>query len=885
MVRHCGLVTAQNTPVPLKKISVRVEVKGFVADVSADLEYRNEEASPLEAVFTFPVDSDSAVYNFQATVDGKTIVAEIKEREQAQDAYDDAISSGQEAFLLEEDSSSSDIFTCRVGNLPPGCAVTVSFSLAQELPLEADGAVRFTLPAVLNPRYSPAGTQGPCITQASAPTDKPLYTLELEAHFHSPHGISRIQSNCQVTPVEFLNPDKTSAKLSLVKGHGFDRDVELLMFSENVHEPSAILEAGPRSAAPGTLMADPTVMVNLFPRFPEDLQDVPTGEFIFLMDRSGSMGMSMSHGNSRSRIQCAKDTMLLLLKSLPMGCFFNIYGFGSHFTSFFPKSVEYNQTSMQEALSQLKEIDADMGGTEILQPLSAIYTTPCVPGHPRQLFVFTDGEVSNTKQVLAEVQKNSPSHRCFSFGIGEGASTALIKGIAKAASGSYEFITGKDRMEPKVLRTLKYALQPSGTGVSLSWDLPPGVEAALLSPLPSTLFNQQKTIVYAQLKGQMDPDLECGVTLKYSLGEQPVQAETRFSLRPIECRSSSVHRLAAKALLGSLDLGSDRDTEQVKRRLVEISTQANVVCSRTAFIAINKELGQAVQGPLIRRDVPLFAANFPAHQMMRCLGAPLQRLCGAHHGLLPESCPPPPPPPAQMGIPVSGFAPQMMKFKGAHPGIAFESCPPPPSPPAQMGIPVSGFAPQMMKFKGAHPGIAFESCPPPPSPPAQMGIPVSGFAPQMMKFKGAHPGIAFGSCPPPPPPPAPMGIPVSGFADEDESLGPPAPDESPVLKLIALQNADGSWTPDPGLESLLGLSPGRVRGGLPLKDMDLTLWTTILAVIWLNAFAADSKDEWGLLVTKALSWVRARAGADLVECVKAGNRLLKTSILPGTLGL
>ncbi len=28
--------------------------------------------------------------------------------------------------------------------------------------------------------------------------------------------------------------------------------------------------------------------------------------------------------------------MLLLLKSLPMGCYFNIYGFGSNFESFFP---------------------------------------------------------------------------------------------------------------------------------------------------------------------------------------------------------------------------------------------------------------------------------------------------------------------------------------------------------------------------------------------------------------------------------------------------------------------------------------------------------------------------------------------------------------------
>ncbi|XP_072125822.1 uncharacterized protein [Mobula birostris] len=145
--------------------------------------------------------------------------------------------------------------------------------------------------------------------------------------------------------------------------------------------------------------------------------------------------------------------------------------------------------------------------------------------------------------------------------------------------------------------------------------------------------------------------------------------------------------------------------------------------------------------------------------------------------------------------------------------------------------------------------------------------------------------LAAASCPPPPPPPGHMGIPGSSYAADDESLGLPAPEEPPMLKLILLQNADGSWTPDPGLELLLGLSLGQVREGLPLKDMDLTLWTTILAVIWLNAFAADSKDEWDLLVKKALSWVKARAGADLMECVKAGNRLLKTSVLPETLGL
>ena len=40
--------------------------------------------------------------------------------------------------------------------------------------------------------------------------------------------------------------------------------------------------------------------------------------------------------------------------------------------------------------------------------------------------------------------------RCFSFGIGEGASSALINGLAKEGGGHAQFITGIDRMQPKV---------------------------------------------------------------------------------------------------------------------------------------------------------------------------------------------------------------------------------------------------------------------------------------------------------------------------------------------------------------------------------------------------------------------------------------------------
>ncbi len=50
--------------------------------------------------------------------------------------------------------------------------------------------------------------------------------------------------------------------------------------------------------------------------------------------------------------------------------------------------------------------------------------------------------------------------RCFSFGIGEGASTALITGMAREGSGHAQFITGTDRMQPKVRPAVKNRLDP-----------------------------------------------------------------------------------------------------------------------------------------------------------------------------------------------------------------------------------------------------------------------------------------------------------------------------------------------------------------------------------------------------------------------------------------
>ena len=89
-------------------------------------------------------------------------------------------------------------------------------------------------------------------------------------------------------------------------------------------------------------------------------------EYIFLIDRSYSM---------HYRIKLARLALILFIQSLPDGSQFNVCSYGSsHQFMFEERSVEYNDENMRTAIEQIKTFEADLGGTEIFTPLSAIFS-------------------------------------------------------------------------------------------------------------------------------------------------------------------------------------------------------------------------------------------------------------------------------------------------------------------------------------------------------------------------------------------------------------------------------------------------------------------------------------------------------------------------------
>uniref|UniRef100_A0A8C5ENA8 von Willebrand factor A domain-containing protein 5A-like n=1 Tax=Gouania willdenowi TaxID=441366 RepID=A0A8C5ENA8_GOUWI len=637
MMNCCGLITPQKNPVPLKSIEVEVEVKDHVATVVSTLNYENKEDKPIEAVFVFPLPGEAAVCHFSATIGQTQIVAEVKEKQEARQDYDDALSSGQQAFLLEESEQSPDIFSLSVGSLPPGESASIRLEYVTELAVQADEGLRFCLPAVLNPRYTPRDSEAPSVTVTSVTSSLIPYSLSFSARLSSPRPVSKVESTCSLEPLQYLNPEQTQATVKLAAGHKFDRDVELLIYYKDAHQPTAVVEAGQATAEPGTLMGDPVVMVSLYPEFPQSVMSSidSCGEFVFLMDRSGSMACPISsQRHEETRISSARDTLLLLLKSLPMGCYFNIYSFGDSYEHIFPKSVEYNEKTMEEAQNKIKKMDADLGGTEILPSLKHIYKQRCIPNQPRQLFIFTDGEVSNTKEVLSLVKKNAGSHRCFSFGIGEGASSALINGFAKMGGGYAQFITGVDRMQPKVMQSLGFSLQPAVKDISVTWDLPKGISVKELSPPIVTIFQGQRSLLYGQLSGQSSKKTEGCVTVKYSLVGHRTKNKLSFSLKPAEDARLTVHRLAARTLIRSLEIedqeNNERNHEQVKKKVVDVSVQSGVSSAFTSFIAVNKDQNKPIEGPMLHRNIPtpcLMSCGGFMPMMAMCKSAPMNVVC------------------------------------------------------------------------------------------------------------------------------------------------------------------------------------------------------------------------------------------------------------------
>ncbi|CAC5363311.1 unnamed protein product [Mytilus coruscus] len=240
-------------------------------------------------------------------------------------------------------------------------------------------------------------------------------------------------------------------------------------------------------------------------------------------------------------------------------------------------------------------MDADMGGTEILKPLKQIYSRSCEHGYPQQTeeyithiisgrnastsllirscsnldedILLTGGEVSNTSDVISLVSSHKKDTRVFTFGIGEGVSTSLIKNVAKASRGKAVFIKDNDNMKAKVISAMKSSLTDCLHDVSLNWELPECFTATTIPVEPSVIFSGDNVVLFAVLKSsdRKEIDVSGSLTLAGILGGNSVSYKMKIESTRSPHIDQPLHRVAAKYQIKDLEIedsNSDYDGRQ-----------------------------------------------------------------------------------------------------------------------------------------------------------------------------------------------------------------------------------------------------------------------------------------------------------------------------------
>ncbi|CAG2190010.1 unnamed protein product [Mytilus edulis] len=824
MTRPFGLIIiGVRKLVPLKESKINVTVQGFIANVECQLTYKNETTEPIQTSFVFPMDDMSAVYKFEADINGKHIIAECQEKEEARRTYDEAVSHGHTAMLLEEDDTAGDIFECKLGNLPGGETALLTMSYAVELSYQPGGAVRFTLPTVLNPRYMPV----------EAVVDGRRYRI---------HSVSSSKDKLNVT----YNKYKTSADIHLVSSFNFYHDLTFDIHYEDPYKPEVLIEHGD-PYGDGMLKED-LLMVNFLPQFPSHGSAFNSKrEFIFVIDRSGSM-----HGD---RMAKSKETLLLLLKSLPMDCLFNIVSFGSNHTFLFKKSEEYNERTLNDALALQKRLDANMGGTEILRPLTQIYQQKAKSAYPRQIFLLTDGEVQNTNEVISLVKQNAANTRVFTFGIGEGVSTSLIKGVANASNGKATFIRDKDNMHAKVMSVMKWSMEDCFCNGKVEWHLPPGYKVTTIPTQTPNIFRGEKLVLFALLSSHDKERTTLGsVNLRGDLGGKTITHSMEIDVKQTAHIDLPLHRVAAKYQIKEFEL-NDKDGSN-KWLIVLVSKAANIVSKYTSFIGVDRETRVPIESPpeplienlFYNMYIPSYgtgrAPPFPMSQPLPqpAFNSPPPGCSGPPQPPPPPGCsgpPPPPPPPGGSGPPPPPPPPGCSGPPPPPPPPGGSGPPPPPPPPGGSGPPPP---PPPPGGSGPHT--------PPPPPTRRFRTTSTTSTTRLFRTTSTTSttmrGVFSGSVdqfdrPPAAPPTSSDGGNISSEMDD-------------MMLLVSLQNFNGSWSSSLEIGNIMWLKINFLDNDQYTENV----WCTAIVIKFLQKFYPDLRDIWEMIQMKALQWIKSQ---------------------------
>ncbi|KAG2340468.1 hypothetical protein BDR05DRAFT_966730 [Suillus weaverae] len=497
MTRYAGIVYHSLDKHLLHLSLQEVDVRVWMVDVSARVilsqVFENESESPTShAKYVFPLPASTASCAFELEhADGRIITGVAREKSEAAEAFHSAAGAGKSAGLVE-------LFTISVGSIPARQKVTARLTFVMDLlDEERRDHVYLQLPMAIAKRY---GETPVAMLDASAANERTrvqitvdVQTSDIIQDIRSPtHRIISV-------PYRSHAGQRSERRMTVMwlSTTFLDQDFVLTVHALGLNGPRCFAEVHPQRA--DTI----AMQLSFVPKF--EMPRVASQEYIFIVDRSSSM--------SGAPMETAKRTLGMLLHLLPdSDTTFNIFSFASKVDGMWETSVSFNERNMQYAISNIQAMQANNSGTKFAHALQLAVASRNRDS-PTVLFVLTGGGVHFgvrplrregmfarcrrvVTRVLSRVKRLRPSShsnsstnpdpfevvsaavnscrpnaplRVFTLGIGEHVASAVCERLARSGGGECLFAVRAEDIIEKCARLLNAGRTCVIESVAVDW--------------------------------------------------------------------------------------------------------------------------------------------------------------------------------------------------------------------------------------------------------------------------------------------------------------------------------------------------------------------------------------------------------------------------------
>ncbi|MFZ6746262.1 VIT and vWA domain-containing protein [Undibacterium sp. JH2W] len=546
----------------LTKVRATGVIQGVLLDMQLTQSFINpSDKEHVEVLYTFPLPVDAVLLDIEVELDGKKLSGAVVPRKKAEIDYEEAISEGNTAFMLQENGDRS--YSLSIGNLAPGEACTLSMHYAQSLRFaEMDGmnALRICVPTVIAPRYE----MTEAVTSKKQNLFERLTTPRHDIRVEYPFEIS-LRLAAEVAGARIASP---SHPISVMPGDGgmivslsrkgnLDRDFVLCLdqFSQQAFSVLGRDYHQPEHVA---------LMASFCPQIAAaDMTDVAVK---LLVDCSGSM-----HGDS---IQAARTALKEIVEQLNAGDHISLSRFGSEVQHRSPAMWKFAKPSKAAALRWVDELGANLGGTEMALALESTFAIQS--SGRSDVLMITDGEIDSVDSLINSAR--AAGQRVFIVGIGSSPAEVHLERLARASGGSCEYVAPGEDVAPAILRMFMKLRSPVWQDIRIDTGF---TSRPLWSTaLPASVFKGETLSMFYLLPEK--PEGRMSLFGRLSAQVEEVELGSLELTTDVQ-DETSLSRVAAATYLS----GMQGSTEQVSV-VQELAVQYQLISAETSFLVVEE---------------------------------------------------------------------------------------------------------------------------------------------------------------------------------------------------------------------------------------------------------------------------------------------------------